>query len=120
LLTPLLDFLFVKDWSFNLAASFDVIGNRSFACDLFDRSRIEGGAGRLGDGIDLRSYVYDNLFACAVKVPRLMAEIHAHYASAVNDGLVIDDEHIGPYRAVEDTDLYKDKLGRSEYHATGS
>jgi hypothetical protein len=117
-LAPLLDFLLVKDWPLNLAASFDVFRNGGFLCDLFNRSCSEPGPGRLGDGVNWRPYVDDNLFASAVKFPCLMAEIDIHYTSAVDNGRVIHYEHIGPYRSVEDTDLHKDELRRSKYHAT--
>jgi hypothetical protein len=119
-LAPLLDVLLFQDRPFNVAGSFDVFRNGSFACDLFNRSRSKFVPGRLGDGINLRAHVNDNLFACTVKITRLMSEIDTHYTSAVDDGLVIHDEQVGAYRAVENTDFYKDKLRRSENHATRS
>jgi hypothetical protein len=112
--------LLFQDRPFNLAASFDVIRNWGFLYDLFNRSGSEPGPGRLGDGINLRPNVDDNLFAPAVKFPRLMAKIDIHYPSAVDDGRVIHDEHVRLYRAVKKTDLHKDELRRSENHATRS
>jgi hypothetical protein len=120
LLAPLLDFLLVKDWPFNLAASFDVLRNWSFARDLLNRSGSEVGAGCLRDSINLRSDVNDNLFSRAVKFPCLVTEVDIHYSSPIDDGEVIDDEHIRPYRSVENTDLHKDELRRSENHAARS
>src|SRR5262249_47317895 len=113
-LAPLLDVLLLQDRPFNVAASFDVFRDRSFACDFFNRSGSEPGPCCLGDGSGLRPDVDDNLFASAVKFSHLMAEVDVHDTSAVVDGLVIHDEHVWPYRAVEDTDFYEDKLRRSE------
>jgi hypothetical protein len=120
LLAPLLDVLFFQDWPFNVAGSFDVFRNGSFACDLFNRPGGEAGTRCLGDSVNGRSDVYDNLFTCAVKIPGLMAEIDIRDTSAVDYGLVINDQHIRPYRPVENTDLHKDELRRGENHTTGS
>ena len=116
----MLNVLLFQDRPFNLAASFDIFWNQGFARDLFNRSWSELCPGRLGDRVNLRPNIDDNLFARAVKFPCLMAEIDIYYTSAVDDGLVIHDEHVWPYRAVEDTDFYEDKLRRSENHAAGS